>query len=64
MKDLFWTSFAEGAARGVTAILLLPLTYGMLKLATMSGILEWANLPVPDNRQLVVAALAVAVFGR
>jgi hypothetical protein len=57
-------SFIDGTARAVASIVCLPITYMMLKLFVWTGMLEWASLPTPDNRQIMVAAFFIAVFAR
>ena len=57
-------SVADGTARAIASMICLPITYLLLKLFIAIGVLEWASLPAPDNRQIMVAALFIAVFAR
>ena len=56
--------FIEGSAKAVASIICLPITFLILKGFVWSGVFEWAALPSPDNRQIMLAAFFIAVFGR
>lgn len=63
MKDWMIGALAEGAGRAMASLLLLPVTYGMLQMFLWLTS-EWAALPEITNRQVVLLAVAIAIFGR